>query len=200
MNILKVEHHSAEELISRLRRVTLMKNPGVRIYENASISLERIATPQLSPAQRYVLSSELLKVRELKWSLADAGYDIFNLEGYLSILIEGQDEAIDLLPVVVEESIERDGSIHNIINDGMHRAYMAYLDWVIPQVVFVRNVPKQYPYYAFPVPEGWAGLQLVDSLPENLLKKWHRIRDYKSLYRDFNSAFQNVGGPRGRTK
>jgi len=29
-------------------------------------------------------------------------------------------------------------------------------------------------------------------------KKFHRIRENKKLYRNFNSAFLNVGGPRGR--
>jgi len=35
-------------------------------------------------------------------------------------------------------------------------------------------------------------------IPEGVLKKWHRIPDNKRLYRDFNSAFLNVGGPRGQ--
>ncbi len=32
----------------------------------------------------------------------------------------------------MEESIERDGSVHLIVNDGMHRVYMALREWVIP--------------------------------------------------------------------
>ena len=40
-------------------------------------------------------------------------------------------------------------------------------------------------------------LQIMQDLPEGYIKKWHRIKNYKSLYRDFNTGFQNVGGPRG---
>jgi hypothetical protein len=35
-----------------------------------------------------------------------------------------------------------------------------------------------------------------DDLPPGYLKKWHRIENYHALYRNFNSAFSNVGGPR----
>lgn len=103
---------------------------------------------------------------------------------------------MDLLPPIVEESVENDGSVHLIINDGMHRVYMALREWFIPQVALIRGVPKDLPYYAFPVPGGWDKVEERDDLPDGYLKKWHRIKNYYSLYRNFNSAFTNVGGPR----
>lgn len=193
-----IRHFPAEDLVRRLRHVTLLTRPDIHIYEQAVIGLEELSLESLYPAQRYVLAHELHKVRELKWELARHGYDLFRLDGYLRLWIEGMDRPIDLLPPVVEESIERNGSVVNIVNDGMHRLYMAYLEWVTPQVVFIRGVPKDLPYYAFPNPTQWHGIDLVESLPEGYLKKWHRIRDYKTLYRDFNSAFEQVGAPRGR--
>jgi len=194
-----VEHFPTADLVARLRRVTMLKRPDLEVYAEAHISLERIAVESLTPAQRYVLAPELLKVRELGWELERFGYDLFQLDGYLRVRLQGVDQPITVLPPVVEESIERNGRVVNIINDGMHRLYLAYLHWVVPQVVFIRGVPKDLPYYAYPNPTQWRGIELIDSLPANYLKKWHRIRDYHTLYRNFNSAFENVGAPRGRS-
>ncbi len=198
MKILKVEMHSAEELIERLRRVRMLTSPDVTVYSQATITLEKIRTDFLSPPQSYILNSELQKVRNLRWALKEHGVELFNLDGYASIYLEGNDEPVDVLPPVVEESVEEDGSVHLIICDGMHRVSLARMEWVIPQVIFIRGIPKEYPYYAYPVPGGWNSVVARDDLPEGFIKKWHRIKEYKSLYRNFNSAFSNVGGPRGR--
>ena len=198
MKIVRVERHGVDELMERMRRVSMFTDPGVFIYKDAFISLEKIRTEFLSPPQSYTLTGELLKVRELRWRLKEFGVDLFCLDGYVSAYLEGYEEPVDVLPPVVEESIEADGSVHNIICDGMHRISLARMDWVIPQVVFVRGVPGSMPYYAYPVPGGWSGVVTRDDLPEGFIKKWHRIENYKSLYRNFNSSFSNVGGPRGR--
>lgn len=196
MKILGVEKFSATDLVERLRQVTMLKAPDVKIYDKAFISLETIAVEQLSPPQNYILRGELKKVRELKWALEEHGIDIFKLDGFVRLLIDSSPEPVDLLPPVVEESIERDGSVHFIVNDGMHRVYMALREWVVPQVIFVRGIPKDLPYYAYPVPGKWTSVEERDDLPEGFLKKWHRIENYHALYRNFNSAFVNVGGPR----
>ena len=196
MKIEKVERFSEEDLISTLRHVTMLKAPEVKIYDKTLISLEKVAVSQLSPPQNYILRSELKKVRELKWALEEHGIDIYRLNGFVRLSFENAAEPVDLLPPVVEESIERDGSIHFLINDGMHRVYMALREWVNPQVILVRGVPKDLPYYAYPVPGGWSGVEEREDLPDGYLKKWHRIANYHALYRNFNSAFMNVGGPR----
>ncbi len=194
----KIIHHPIPELLERLRKVRLLKNPDVLIYKDALITLEFISTSCLYPTQRYVLIQELEKVRNLQWALREHGYDMFCLNGYLEIWLKGQDNPITLLPPVVEESIEKDGRVVALINDGMHRLYLARAQWVIPQVVFVRGVPKEYPYYAYPNPDQWENIDILDELPPGYIKKWHRIYNYHSLYRDFNSAFSAVGAPRGR--
>ena len=196
MKIRSVERFPEDVLLEKLRNVTMLKAPEVKVYDKAFISIETIAVSRLSPPQNYILRSELKKVRELKWALEDHGIDIYRLDGFVRLMLEGQEETIDLLPPIVEESIERDGSVHLIVNDGMHRVYMAMREWVIPQVVLVRGIPKHLPYYAFPVPGGWTNIEERDDLPPGYLKKWHRIHDYHALYRNFNSAFKNVGGPR----
>jgi hypothetical protein len=196
MKIIGVQRFPEEELIERLRRVTMLKDPERTIYERAFISLERISATHLSPPQNYILREELKKVRQLKWSLAEHGVDLFALGGFVRLTVEGFDEPVDLLPPVVEESLEKDGSVHLIINDGMHRVYMALREWVIPEVIFVRGIPKSLPYYAFPLPGSWGKVEERDDLPPGYLKKWHRTENYHALYRNFNSAFLNVGGPR----
>ncbi|MHB8155840.1 MAG: hypothetical protein ACYDEQ_00345 [Desulfocucumaceae bacterium] len=198
MNILRIERHSADDLLERLRRVSMLTHPDFFIYRESFISLEKIRTEFLSPPQSYILTAELQKVRNLRWQLKEFGVDLFCLEGYVSIYLEGEDEPVDVLPPVVEESVEEDGSVHNIICDGMHRVSLARMEWSIPQVVYIRGIPRAKPYYAYPVPGGWGEVVTREDLPEGFIKKWHRIKEYKTLYRDFNSAFNNVGGPRGR--
>lgn len=196
MKIIEVQRFSEDKLIENLRKVTMLKAPEVKIYAQAYISLERLSTLNLSPPQNYILREELKKVRKLKWALEQHGVDIFELNGFVRLRLEEYPEPVDLLPPIVEESIERDGSFHLIINDGMHRVYMAMREWVIPQVVLIRGIPRNLPYYAYPVPGRWANLEERDDLPPGYLKKWHRIENYHALYRNFNSAFSNVGGPR----
>lgn len=104
---------------------------------------------------------------------------------------------VTVLPPIVEVSQEGDKSNVNIVNDGMHRCFLARVSRVIPDVVRISGVPKKWPYYAFPLVNGWNDVQVIDSLKGDTLKKFHRIKNYKTLYRDFNSAFTNVGGPRG---
>lgn len=197
MIIKKVERHSKAELMDNMRKVGMLTNPEVKVYGDSLIELESLHTNDIAPAQRYVLTHELMKVRDLRWELHEHGVDLFKLDGYATIWLDGYDDPIDVLPPVIEQSAEADGTVVKILNDGMHRVYLARMERTPIQVVYVRNVPKEYPYYAFPLVNGWNDVEIVQDLPEGYVKKWHRIKNYKSLYRDFNTGFQNVGGPRG---
>lgn len=183
--------------MENMRRVSMLTKPDELPYRDAHIELETLHTNEIAPAQRYVLTQEILKVRDLRWTLREHGVDLFALDGYVTIWLEGYDDPIDVLPPVVEQSAEADSSVVKILNDGMHRVYLARMERCPIQVVYARNVPHQYPYYAFPLVNGWSDVEIVSELPKGYIKKWHRIKDYKSLYRNFNSGFQNVGGPRG---
>ncbi|NLN76362.1 MAG: hypothetical protein GX139_08630 [Armatimonadetes bacterium] len=197
MEITRVEHHSVEELIDNMRRVAMLTKPDAFPYREAKIELQRLSTDDIAPAQRYVLTQELMKVRNLRWALREHGVDLFELNGYVTIWLPGYDEPIDVLPPVIEQSPEADGSVVKILNDGMHRVYLARMERCPVQVTYAENVPAQFPYYAFPLVNGWNDVEIVSELPDGYIKKWHRIKDYKSLYRNFNSGFTNVGGPRG---
>jgi hypothetical protein len=203
MDIISVERHSAQKLIDKLRRVPLLNQPDICIYAQALITLERLHPDSLNPPQNYIWLEELRKVQNLRWSLAAHGVDLFRLDGYVTYTVrqeDGSEATYDVYPPVIEESIEADGRLALLINDGMHRVYLARLEWVAPQVVYVRGVPKEHPYYAYPRPEGWEGIDILAKNPDprTYLKKCHRVRDNKRLYRDFQAVFANVGRSRSR--
>lgn len=198
--IIKADRHNEADLIERLRRVCMLKDRAAFPYKTASISLRRVTFDDVVPAQRYVLESELKKAQNMQWELAALGIDIFHLNGYVTLHTDQSSEPIDLLPPIVESAREANGETAAIINDGMHRMFLARLEWQSPQVVFIEDVPAAYPYYAYPIPGGdWREVTILpgDAVPAGFTKKWHRVSDNKTLYRDFNSAFNNVGGPRG---
>lgn len=197
--IKKIIKHSVDELISKLKKISMLTRPNIYPYKEAYISLERIRVEYLCPTQYYILRSELEKIRQLRWKLLAKGIDIFDLNGYITLVLE-DGYLFDLLPPIVEESFEGDGSMVLIINDGMHRLFLAYQEWIIPKVVYVRGVPKNLPYYAYPLRKGWEDVKIYDDKKEELgiLKKFHRIENNKDLYRNFNSVFTNVSAPRGK--
>ena len=221
MNIVAVRFYTQHDLVAKLRKVTMLHDKATFPYKNADIQVTDIAIAQLAPTQLYVLRAEFEKVRDLRWALLKHGLDMLRLgeariiDGRLSeqagvgqplgfvefdLQIDvDQVQTLTLLPPVVEVQEEADRSRHNLINDGMHRCYLARVSRVIPAVVRIEGIPKDLPYYAFPTPGGWIDVQMVETIGAKLIKKHHRFPhpEYKRYYRDFNSAFTNVGGPRG---
>ncbi|MBF0322245.1 MAG: hypothetical protein HQL62_04755, partial [Magnetococcales bacterium] len=67
-------------------------------------------------------------------------------------------------------------------------------------VVMVHNVPGEFPYYAYALPNGWSDVQELTELPEGFVKKSYRDpENYKSLFRDFNEVFPGVQKQRPRS-
>ncbi len=162
------------EMILKLRNVTLRGFPQVRPYRNAAISIEALHPNILSPAQRYCLIPELKKIQDLRWRfLNDYGEDILRLNGYLKVIYHEQDAAgqspapgpiIDILPPVIEEYIDPRGEIRHIICDGQHRSFLARQMNLTLNVVFIRNVPKDFYYDAYPLPGGWDDVELMSHI------------------------------------
>jgi len=196
MKIRILKHHNKYKLIRRLKNITMLKDSHNYIYEHAFISIEKVNTDCLVPPQNYVLNPELKNKLELKYAFEEADIDIFNLDGYVEFSLEGDDTIRTLLPPVVEESIENDGMIIPIINDGMHRIYLARIEKKPIEVIFIRGVSRNFPYYAYPVIGGWESVKAVDELTPGTIKKWHRIQDNKKLYRNFDSVFKCCSKPR----
>lgn len=213
MDISNIKLHSTRELMTKLRDITMLKNKDVKPYVNADISITSIHTNQLAPAQLYVLRDEFEKVRSLRWALLDnCNIDILQMAsssmpndngqvGYIEFSLSSKpDEVITVLPPIVEVSVEGDKSKVNIINDGMHRCFLARVSHIVPFVVLVDRVPTNLPYYAYPLAGGWNDVKMVEKLSASFMKKYHRFPngEYQKYYRDFNSSFINVGGPRGK--
>ncbi len=98
-----------------------------------------------------------------------------------------------MLPPIVEESHEPSGRTVLLINDGIHRIYAARSLGMPISVVLARNVPAEYPYYAYALPNGWAGVAELGELPDEFMKKEYRQpKNYKALFRNFNALFPGI--------
>jgi len=203
MKILSYKKHSKEELIKRLRKVTLLhssntKNP-IYIYKNAEIELTNLPVSTLMPENFYQIEEVLLKLRNLQEALREKNIDIFNLSGYVSYTTDESKNGYTLLPVIIEYQLEEDGSINAIILDGLHRISIARsqkLDTV--RVIKIAKVSKEYPVFGYANPNGWQDVKLVQTVPDKKDKRLWRfpLEEVYKYYRDFNSAFENVGKPR----
>lgn len=202
LRVLEVERFGREELLDRLRETRLRGHGGARVYEGAELTLEPALDPErLAPAQRYVLRPGLAKVLELRDALLPHGVDVFALDGGAWVRTdEDPDERIPVIPPVVEESHEPDGRTVLVVNDGIHRVYAARAADVPIAVVAARGVPREYPYYALALPDGWAGVEELDELPDGYQKKEYRQPEgYKALFREFNEVFPGVQKQRKRS-
>ena len=59
MKITKAQQFTVDELIFKLRNVTMLKAPQTKIYTDAYISLEKIRPEFMAPPQNYILREEL---------------------------------------------------------------------------------------------------------------------------------------------
>ena len=97
-------------------------------------------------------------------------------------------------------SAEPDGRMVPLINDGMHRVFAARQLGKLINIVLVRNVPPEYPYYAYAMEHGWQDVEVLHELPDSYVKKQYRDpSNYKALFRDFNELFPGVQKQRKRS-
>ena len=195
MQILSAEPFTANHLLSALRETRLVGHGGVQLYWDSSLSVSRCVDPDLlAPAQRYVLTPNVEKILELHEAMERMGVDIFDLDGGFYVATsENPGERVPVLPPIVEESLERGGRTVLLISDGMHRVFAARSAGKPVTVVVVRDVPAQYPYYAYALEEGWRGVRQFTELPDGFQKKeYRRPEGYKALFRDYNGIFPGV--------
>jgi hypothetical protein len=193
LQIASVESFGPDHLLEALAGTRLLGFGGARPYENAKISLQKMDTDLLVPAQRYVLTPNVAKIAELRAALLPLGHDVFALDGGVVVRTDEQDDRIPVLPPIVEESHEPDGRTVLLINDGIHRVFAARQAGLPINVVVIRGVAEQYPYYAFALRDGWADVQQLEELPANFQKKEYRSpSEYRSLFRDFNAIFPGI--------
>jgi len=134
----------------------------------------------------------ILEAQKSLWeSLLEKGIDVTRLTK--DHYVDWNGESIPVLPPIVEESFEAGGKTVLLINDGLHRVTYAKTNNKSINVVVVRGVKQQYPYYAYPTARNWDSVEFLNELPPNYVKKTYRYPDrYKDYYRDFNSVFPGI--------
>lgn len=199
MNVESVERFGADELLARLRDVRLRGFPDVAVYAGAELSIEAVDPDTLAPPQRYVLREGVRTMHDMRAALTPHGLDPLALDdGGAYVTVDG--ERIPVVPPIVEESHEPDGRTVDVIADGLHRVYAARRLGLPITVVRARGLPREHPYYALALPDGWAGVQELDALPDGFQKKTYRNPDnYKSLFRQYNAVFPGVQQQRKRS-
>jgi hypothetical protein len=206
MKIVRHQILSTIETLDRLSNVCLKGFDRFPIYRDAKMEIVRsVPTDALTPPQRYVLRPTVEKIIEI----ADAfemqqGIDVFGLAGALLFWTDGMDlqgDPIPFLPPVVEDSVERFNPKAMLVNDGMHRTFAARWMGRDPSIIHVSGLPPEYPYYAYGIEEGWAGVVEIDELTDGFKKKDYRNPDnYKALFRDFNAVFPGIQEQRKQTQ
>ena len=203
MQITKYDLLAEAELLSRLKRTRLRGFDRAEVYRDATLEVVEVDPESLTPAQRYVLQEGVKAILDVADAFEPHGIDVFALRGALLFWPDGSDlegSPIPFLPPVIEESIERDGKKILLINDGIHRVYAARKRGRKLNVVLARNVPAEYPYYAYALPDGWAQVDELAELQEGYQKKEYRNpENYKALFRDFNEIFEGVQKQRPRS-
>jgi hypothetical protein len=193
--IRKYELFSEDELLGRLKKTRLQGFGRPFIYETAELSIVEAVEPRsLAPAQRFVLTSGVEAIMALAKDFEPYAIDLFSLRGGVLFHTEDSGEdTIPFIPPVVEESVEPDGRIVWLINDGIHRVYAAMKLGRLLNVVLARQVSREYPYYAYALPDGWADVTEFAELPDEFQKKTYRDPNgYKALFRDFNEVLPGV--------
>jgi hypothetical protein len=195
LRVLSVERFGRAELLARLRETRLRGFDGAQPYAEATLELDPASDPAgLAPAQRYVLKAGVARILELREALLAHGLDLFALDGGAYVRTsEDPEERVPMIPPILEESLEPDGRTVLIVNDGIHRVYAARSVGLAIATVIARGVPRQYPYYACALSEGWSEVVELDELPDGFQKKTYRNPEsYKALFREFNEVFPGV--------
>ncbi|EKD64860.1 MAG: hypothetical protein ACD_50C00281G0003 [uncultured bacterium] len=203
MRIKKHKKYSKEDLIERMRKITLLHSTGsknsVYVYKNANIEVDYIAVSKIVPSQFYYLEKVLSKIGEVEKALRNLKIDLFDLEGHISYQTNESDYRFSLLPVIVEYQREEDGTISPMILDGLHRVLLARKKNLKKiKAVKISNVDLEHPVFGHPNPGGWEDVKSVKTVPDKKNKRLWRfpVDEAYKYYRDFNSAFGNVGKPR----
>lgn len=195
VHLLSVRTFSGEELLRCLRQTPLRGFDKALVYEKAELQIAPAVDPHtLAPAQRYVLTPTIKRLIDLREALLHHGIDLLALDGGAWVRTSDHpDEEIPVVPPVIEESVERDGSKVLLINDGLHRVAAARTLGLPVSIVLVKGVPEEHPYYAYALQGGWSEVAQLQELPDLYEKKSYRLpENYKALFREFNDVLPGV--------
>ncbi len=195
MNIIEAQAIYQPELIERIRQTRLKGHRQLPIYENADITVETIDPDDVWPAQNYVLSPQLDIIDRLNTAMLHQLHTDVRMSehGYLAV-IDGYVDRVPIIPPIIELSTHADGSECYVIADGLHRVYMSRDDCERINCIVVRNIDPAWPYYAFPEPRQWGGVEVIESLEgiTRMKKRYRDLDNYKALFRMYNNVFPGV--------
>lgn len=159
-------------------------------YQETKMRKYHMRPTNFWPTQTYILRENLTHLHTLYQMLLSChNVDILSLDGF--VRLHYADHIRDILPPVIELWDNK-----WLICDGMHRLELARrMDKQI-SVLCIEGIDEKWPYYAYPLPNKWEGVEVVEHVPPSNQKKFHRMENYKDFYRDFNTAFMNVGDSR----
>jgi hypothetical protein len=175
-----------KNLISKLMTVKLKGKNQFPIYNMAErLSYITLEINSLSPCQNYVMKPTIDKILDINKSIPEC----FDLT--IGLMIDHGDEIIPFLPPIIEEH-EIEGKIHLIVMDGMHRLYTARkIGETSINCILIQGL--KYPYYAYPLENGWKDVVELDVMVPGFEKKrYTEPDDYKALFRDINAVFPGI--------
>ncbi len=195
--ITAIEEIPAITLLTKLRQVRLRGYDQAQPYLTANIEIRYMNPEELWPAQNYVLADTMEAISSINCKFMDR-WKIDVREEKCGHWLTIGDERIPYLPPIIESSEHIDGTPCDIIADGLHRVKSAYDD--IEQIMCLYVQYSTHPYYAYPEPARWDGVQVLTELPDEYRKKRYRDpQNYKRLFRMFNEVFPGVQKQRKRS-
>lgn len=164
------------EFEKALRGVTLNSDKSIMPYKNAKISSKIVSFDEIYPISYYVLAGHIevqQKLHDLFWQKYKI--NTLNLDGdrpNLTFQVTGEKGEWSISPPIVEVSVADGGK--QVLLDGEHRFMLARkLDQKI-RVVWIENVPKEYPPVSYPI--TWKEVKTYYKVPKLTSKKNYRFK------------------------
>jgi len=168
------QSESLSQVQERLRQVALIGDSTQKPYAAAQISTKIVTPAAVWPLSRYVLSNHLETQRYLHWAFEqEHSIDTFHQEDdalRLVFKLEGEADEWALVPPIVEES-PVDGK--PLLVDGEHRFFLAREMGLPIRVIWISQVPQQYPVVATPV--EWSEVKEFSEVPSLAEKREYRF-------------------------
>ncbi len=193
MYLQRIKVRPWEQLFGELRNICLSHDPNIFPYRNATFEV-RLAHPRnFQPSASYVLRSELRFVALLLDQMAQR---LGNMEA-IDTLLEYENEFGEhwrMIPPIVEYTDFGEW----MILDGEHRSFIADMRGVKIPMLFISGVDVRAPYVCTPLPQGWEGVKILDTVPATALKRICRkglndTEETKHYFRRDLSAFGSLG-------
>lgn len=187
------------ELVEKLKQVTLMGDTSVYPYREAHMELKLVGLEEIYPISKYVLRGQLEFQERLHELLLKQGINSLQLTPEVSDItfkVEGEMGMWLLSPPIVEESINDGNKL--VLTDGEHRLMLARKLGQKVRVVVIKGVVEAIPPVAFPV--EWSEVVTYDQVPEAAKKRNYRFTDEAKryfFYRDLSPVATTAVRPVG---